>query len=51
MTFLLANLQIWFDNIGKQIETISTDNELITSRKITKIISSLDEVQGNILVI
>jgi len=40
------NLQVWFVNIGKQIEKISMDDELITSRKITQIIKALDEVQG-----
>jgi len=40
------NLQIWFVNIGKQIEKISMDDELITSRKITQIIKALEEVQG-----
>lgn len=40
------NLQIWFVNIGKQIEKISMDDELITSRKIIQIIKALDEVQG-----
>lgn len=39
------NLQIWFINIGKQIEKISMEDELVTSRKITQIIKALDEVQ------
>lgn len=43
---LIENLQIWFINIGKQIEKISMDDELVTSRKITQIIKALDEVQG-----
>lgn len=51
MKFLKENLQIWFVNIGKQIESISMDDELITTRKISQIIKALDEVQGNILVI
>lgn len=46
MTFLKENLQIWFINIGKQIEKISMEDELVTSRKITQIIKALDEVQG-----
>lgn len=44
--FLKENLQIWFINIGKQIEKISMEDELVTSRKITQIIKALDEVQG-----
>ncbi|XP_001948165.2 WASH complex subunit 5 [Acyrthosiphon pisum] len=39
------NLQIWFINIGKQIEKISMEDEFVTSRKITQIIKALDEVQ------
>ncbi|XP_050425351.1 WASH complex subunit 5 isoform X2 [Adelges cooleyi] len=39
------NLQIWFINIGKQIEKINMDEELVTSRKITQIIKALEEVQ------
>lgn len=46
ITFLKENLQIWFINIGKQIEKISMEDELVTSRKITQIIKALDEVQG-----
>lgn len=46
MKFLKENLQIWFVNIGKQIEKITMDDELVTSRKITQIIKALDEVQG-----
>lgn len=48
--YLKENLQIWFVNIGKQIEKISMDDELVTSRKITQIIKALDEVQGIILI-
>lgn len=48
---LKENLQIWFVNIGKQIEKISMDDELVTSRKITQIIKALDEVQGIILLL
>lgn len=44
--FFKENLQIWFINIGKQIEKISMEDELVTSRKITQIIKALDEVQG-----
>lgn len=47
---LKENLQVWFINIGKQIENISMDNELVTSRKIAQIIKALDEVQGITLV-
>lgn len=46
MNCCVENLQIWFINIGKQIEKISMEDELITSRKITQIIKALDEVQG-----
>lgn len=46
MHSFVENLQIWFVNIGKQIEKISMEDELVTSRKITQIIKALDEVQG-----
>jgi hypothetical protein len=51
LKFFKENLQLWFVNIGKQIESISMDDEVIATRKITQIIKALDEVQGNILVI
>lgn len=50
MTCLKENLQIWFINIGKQIEKITLDDELVTSRKITQIIKALDEVQGIVFI-
>lgn len=51
MKYFKENLQIWFVNIGKQIEKISMDDELVTSRKITQIIKALDEVQGIVLLL
>lgn len=48
--FLKENLQLWFVNIGKQIEKITLEDELVTSRKITQIIKALDEVQGITLI-
>lgn len=50
ITFLKENLQLWFANIGKQIETVSMNDELITIKKITQIIKVLDDVKGNLTI-
>lgn len=41
---LLDNLQAWFKDMGKQIETLNYDDATATGRKIVQLIQALEEV-------
>lgn len=45
ITFLKENLQLWFVNIGKEIQTISM-SDITAIQKISQIIKALNEVKG-----
>lgn len=46
ITFLKENLQSWFVDIGKEIQTISMSDNITTIQKISQIIKALNEVKG-----
>ncbi|XP_042898977.1 WASH complex subunit 5 [Parasteatoda tepidariorum] len=43
--FVRYNLQAWFKDMGKQIETLNYDDATATGRKIVQLIQALEEVQ------
>ena len=47
--FILEKLHAWFQDIGKQIDSLNHEETNASGRKIVQLIRALEEVQGKIL--